>query len=70
MSNPDFSESVYFEVIRKKTAVLFAACTKAGALSAGASAEAVEKARLFGEYIGLYFQIKDDMFDYYENKLK
>ena len=68
VSNLHFSEEVYFDVIRKKTAVLFAACTKCGALSAGASAEGVEKARLFGEYIGLCFQIKDDIFDYYEDK--
>ena len=68
VDNADFSESVYFEIIHKKTAVLFAACTKCGALSAGASAEMVEKARLFGEYIGLCFQIKDDIFDYFENK--
>ena len=68
VGNTDFSESVYFEIIHKKTAVLFAACTKCGALSAGASAENVEKARLFGEYIGLCFQIKDDIFDYYEDK--
>ena len=68
VDNADFSESVYFEIIHKKTAVLFAACTKCGALSAGASSEMVEKARLFGEYIGLCFQIKDDIFDYFENK--
>ena len=68
VENTDFSESVYFEIIRKKTAMLFAACTKCGALSAGASAGDVEKARLFGEYIGLCFQIKDDIFDYYEDK--
>ncbi|WP_300812890.1 polyprenyl synthetase family protein [uncultured Bacteroides sp.] len=68
VSNLEFSEAVYFDVIRKKTAVLFAACTKAGALSAGATDEMVESARLFGEYIGLCFQIKDDIFDYYESK--
>lgn len=68
ISNTDFSEAVYYEVIRKKTAVLFAACTKAGALSVGATDEQVEKARLFGEYIGLCFQIKDDIFDYYDDK--
>lgn len=39
VSNLHFSEEVYFDVIRKKTAVLFAACTKAGALSVGASDE-------------------------------
>ena len=68
VSNPQFSETVYFDVIRKKTAVLFAACTKAGALSVGADAEKIEQARLFGEYIGLCFQIKDDIFDYSDSK--
>ncbi len=68
VSNLEFSEDVYFDVIRKKTAVLFAACTKAGALSVGAGAEQVEAARQFGEAIGLCFQIKDDIFDYYESK--
>lgn len=66
VSNPDFSEQVYFDVIRKKTATLFAACTKAGALSVDASDENVENARLLGEYIGLCFQIRDDIFDYYD----
>ena len=68
VSNPQFSEDIYFDVIRKKTAVLFAACMKAGALSVGADDEKAEYARLFGEYIGLCFQIKDDIFDYYESK--
>lgn len=68
VSNLHFSEDVYFDVIRKKTAVLFAACTKAGALSVGTGDEKVEFARLFGEYIGLCFQIKDDIFDYFDSK--
>ena len=68
VSNPEYSEDIYFDVIRKKTAVLFAACMKAGALSVGASDEKAESARLFGEYIGLCFQIKDDIFDYSESK--
>lgn len=62
-----FSEEVYFDVIRKKTAALFSACTKAAAISAGASAENIEAARLFGEHIGICFQIKDDIFDYSDN---
>ena len=66
--NEQFSEDVYFEVIRKKTAALFAACTKAGALSVGADAEKTEFLRRFGEYIGLCSQIRDDIFDYYESK--
>lgn len=68
VSNLQFSEEIYYDVIRKKTAVLFAACTKAGALSVGAADEKAEFARLFGEYIGLCFQIKDDIFDYSESK--
>lgn len=67
VSNPDFSEAIYFDVIRKKTAVLFAACTIVGALSVGVGPEEAESARLFGEYIGLCFQIKDDIFDYFES---
>ena len=62
VSNLHFSEEVYFDVIRKKTAVLFAACTRAGAsLGWEPADEKAESARLFGEYIGLCFQIKDDI---------
>lgn len=68
VSNLVFSEEVYFDVIHKKTAVLFAACMQAGALSGGATAAQIEAARRFGESIGLCFQIKDDIFDYYDNK--
>lgn len=62
--NLNTDEKVYFEIIRKKTAALLAACTAAGAKSANADDETVEKMRLFGEYIGIAFQIKDDLFDY------
>lgn len=65
VNNSDFSEEVYYEVIRKKTAVLFAACTEAAAISAGVPAQEVTKCRLLGEYIGICFQIKDDIFDYF-----
>ena len=67
VANTDISEKVYTDVIRKKTADLFAACTAAGALSVGATPEEVEKSRMFGEYVGLCFQIKDDIFDYYDS---
>jgi octaprenyl-diphosphate synthase len=60
----DISEAVYYEVIRQKTASLIASCCACGAASAGASDEVVEKMRLFGENIGIAFQIKDDMFDF------
>lgn len=60
----DVDEPIYYEVIRQKTASLIASCCACGAASAGADAETVEKMRLFGEKIGIAFQIKDDMFDF------
>lgn len=60
----DITEDVYFEIIRQKTATLIAACCAAGACAAGANVETIEKARLFGEKVGIAFQIKDDLFDY------
>ena len=68
VSNHSFSEEVYFDVIRKKTAALFAACTKAAAFSVGVGEGEAELARLLGEYIGICFQIKDDIFDYFDNE--
>ncbi|MFR1135222.1 MAG: polyprenyl synthetase family protein [Bacteroides xylanisolvens] len=68
VSNHSFSEEVYFDVIRKKTAALFAACTKAAAFSVGVGKGEAELARLLGEYIGICFQIKDDIFDYFDNR--
>lgn len=67
VSNREVIESVYFDVIKKKTAALFSACTQSAAYSTHASVEQVEMARLLGEYIGICFQIKDDIFDYYED---
>lgn len=63
----EFSEEVYYDVIRKKTAALFTASAEAGAVSVHAPDEMVENARLFGEMIGIAFQIKDDIFDYYSS---
>ena len=60
----DVDEPVYYEVIRQKTASLIASCCACGAASAGADSETIEKMRLFGEKIGIAFQIKDDMFDF------
>ncbi|MGE0561389.1 MAG: polyprenyl synthetase family protein [Flavobacteriales bacterium] len=60
----DITEDIYFDIIRQKTATLIAACCAAGASSAKASQEDVAKMRLFGEYTGIAFQIKDDLFDY------
>jgi len=60
----DIDEPVYYDVIRQKTASLIASCCACGAASAGADDVTIEKMRLFGEKIGIAFQIKDDMFDF------
>ena len=65
----DITEEVYFEIIRQKTATLVAACCAIGAASVNCEAEEVEKMRRFGELIGIAFQIKDDLFDYSEDKI-
>jgi octaprenyl-diphosphate synthase len=57
-------ETDYFEIIRKKTATLIAACTASGTKSVTKDENIVEKMRQFGEYIGIAFQLKDDLFDY------
>lgn len=62
--HPSYSETTYFDIIRKKTATLFATCTEAGALSMHAPQDVCKQFRQFGEYIGIAFQIKDDIFDY------
>ena len=63
----EFSKEVYYDVIRKKTAALFTASAEAGAVAVNSSDEMVQNARLFGEMIGIAFQIKDDIFDYYSS---
>ncbi|RPE00212.1 polyprenyl synthetase family protein [Aureibaculum marinum] len=65
----DITEEVYFEIIRQKTATLIAACCGIGAASVNSTQEEVEKMRKFGEYIGIAFQIKDDLFDYSDGKI-
>jgi octaprenyl-diphosphate synthase len=63
----DLSEDEYFSIIQKKTAFLFAVCTQVGALSAGADEGSIERLMKYGEYLGYCFQIKDDIFDYYND---
>jgi octaprenyl-diphosphate synthase len=60
----DIKEEIYFEIIRQKTASLIASCCACGATSAKASKEQINQMHQFGEYIGIAFQIKDDLFDY------
>lgn len=65
--NAESTEEAYFHIIRNKTAELFATCAHLGALSAGGSDDFVEHARKFGEIVGICFQIRDDIFDYYDD---
>lgn len=60
----DIKESIYYDVIRGKTASLIAASCAAGAASTTRDEHTVETMRLFGEKIGMAFQIRDDLFDY------
>ena len=60
----NISEEVYFEIIRQKTATLISSACACGAASSGVSAEEVSRMKLFGEKIGIAFQIKDDLLDY------
>ena len=69
ISNEAISEEVYFSIIRKKTGVLFETCAQVGALSVGATEEQIEWARKIGEIIGYAFQMKDDIFDYFDNPI-
>ncbi|MBO7591711.1 MAG: polyprenyl synthetase family protein [Prevotella sp.] len=68
IQNQDFSEEVYYQVIQQKTAALFQSCAAIGALSAGATDEQVQKAGEFGKNLGIMFQIRDDIFDYFDSK--
>ncbi|HWR93970.1 MAG TPA: polyprenyl synthetase family protein [Flavobacterium sp.] len=65
----DIDESIYYEIIRKKTATLIASCCALGAKSVNDDEQQVEDMRKFGELIGMAFQIKDDLFDYTEEAI-
>lgn len=67
INNQEISEDVYYQVIKQKTAALFEACCAIGALSAGASEQEIESAKKFGQDLGIIFQIRDDIFDYYDS---
>ena len=60
----DIKEEIYYNIIRQKTASLIASACSAGAASTTKNDEIIEKLRLFGEKIGIAFQIKDDLFDF------
>lgn len=67
IQNEAITEEAYYKVIEQKTAALFEACASIGALSAGAAEEDIQQAKLFGRNLGMIFQIRDDIFDYYDN---
>ena len=66
VKSDEISEEQYFDVIRSKTASLFASCAEVGALLSGATKAQIVRLRDFGTYVGLCFQIRDDVFDYYD----
>ena len=63
----EITENIYYEIIRKKTAVLIASCCSIGATSVMSSQSDIDKIYEFGELLGMIFQIKDDLFDYTQN---
>ena len=67
-SQDGLSEDVYYQVIERKTAALFEACAAIGATSAGQDQDDVDAAVKFGQNVGIIFQIRDDIFDYYDSK--
>ena len=67
ISNDQISEEIYYNVIRQKTAALFEACCAMGAISAGMPESEIGKAMKFGQTLGIIFQIRDDIFDYYDS---
>ena len=67
-SQDGLSEDVYYQVIERKTAALFEACAAIGAISAGQDQDDVDAAVKFGQNVGIIFQIRDDIFDYYDSK--
>jgi octaprenyl-diphosphate synthase len=65
----DIREDIYYEIIRQKTASLIASCCAVGASSSGSPEEVVTKMKTFGQYVGMAFQIKDDLFDYGDDEI-
>jgi octaprenyl-diphosphate synthase len=65
----DIDEAVYFEIIRAKTASLLSSACAAGAYSSSGDDDTTERLRMFGEKVGIAFQIKDDLFDYGQDNI-
>lgn len=67
ISDSEISEDTYYRIISRKTAALFEACCSIGAISAGVPESRVGEAKRFGRTLGIIFQIRDDIFDYYDS---
>ena len=65
----DIDEETYFEIIRKKTASLISSCCALGAAASNVSQNEIDDLAIFGEKIGVAFQLKDDLFDYGKKKI-
>ncbi|MBN2482161.1 MAG: polyprenyl synthetase family protein [Bacteroidales bacterium] len=63
------TEDEYFDIIKKKTATLISCCSSSGVISIGMADDTVQKMKRFGEFLGIAFQIKDDLLDFQNNKL-
>lgn len=64
----EITYDAYYAIIKQKTAALFEACCAMGAMSTGAGEDHLLKAREFGQKLGIIFQIRDDIFDYYDSQ--
>ena len=67
IGDSEISEETYYKIISRKTAALFEACCAIGAISAGMPEDRVGEAKKFGQTMGIIFQIRDDIFDYYDS---
>lgn len=67
IGDSEISEETYYQIISRKTAALFEACCAIGAISAGVPESRVGEAKRFGKTMGVIFQIRDDIFDYYDS---
>lgn len=67
VKNQAVDEAVYFDIIRNKTAALFAACAESGVMAVSSDEKAMKTLHDFGEYVGICFQIRDDIFDYHHD---
>ncbi|SES70108.1 polyprenyl synthetase family protein [Prevotella sp. kh1p2] len=68
IQNREISETVYYDIIKGKTAALFEACAAIGAQAGGAVEDDVLAAKKFGQNLGIIFQIRDDIFDYFDSR--